>query len=94
MHGQVWEWCLDPWHRNYKGAPEDGKVWDEKNNNDNYYQKIPEHLADLLKYQRAPVIRGGSWLSNPRNCRSACRFSNFSDNRVDYNGFRVACGVP
>jgi formylglycine-generating enzyme required for sulfatase activity len=25
--GNVWEWCADPWHNNYKGAPTDGQVW-------------------------------------------------------------------
>ncbi|WYL95980.1 MAG: bifunctional serine/threonine-protein kinase/formylglycine-generating enzyme family protein [Gloeotrichia echinulata IR180] len=28
MHGLVWEWCYDPWHNNYHGAPLDGKVWE------------------------------------------------------------------
>ncbi|MBD2293434.1 SUMF1/EgtB/PvdO family nonheme iron enzyme [Anabaena sphaerica FACHB-251] len=28
MHGLVWEWCADPWHKNYDGAPADGSVWD------------------------------------------------------------------
>ena len=27
MHGNVWEWCQDHWHSNYKGAPTDGSVW-------------------------------------------------------------------
>ncbi|MBD1913879.1 formylglycine-generating enzyme family protein [Leptolyngbya sp. FACHB-16] len=27
MHGNVLEWCLDHWHSNYEGAPEDGSPW-------------------------------------------------------------------
>ncbi|MEQ8972537.1 MAG: formylglycine-generating enzyme family protein [Coleofasciculus sp. C1-SOL-03] len=27
MHGNVWEWCLDHWHDNYKGTPNDGSAW-------------------------------------------------------------------
>ncbi|WP_353932356.1 bifunctional serine/threonine-protein kinase/formylglycine-generating enzyme family protein [Okeanomitos corallinicola TIOX110] len=29
MHGLVWEWCADPWHNNYYGAPTDGNIWDD-----------------------------------------------------------------
>ena len=27
MHGNVYEWCEDVWHNDYKGAPNDGSAW-------------------------------------------------------------------
>ncbi|MEO0987161.1 MAG: SUMF1/EgtB/PvdO family nonheme iron enzyme [Cyanobacteria bacterium J06639_14] len=27
MHGNVWEWCMDNWHEDYQGAPDDGIAW-------------------------------------------------------------------
>ncbi len=33
MHGNVWEWCQDSWHENYKQAPSDGSALYIKNDN-------------------------------------------------------------
>lgn len=27
LNGNVWEWCQDVWHDNYKSAPADGSAW-------------------------------------------------------------------
>ncbi|MFM6869920.1 MAG: formylglycine-generating enzyme family protein [Dolichospermum sp.] len=33
MHGNVWEWCEDTWHDNYKNAPTDGTAWADLSDN-------------------------------------------------------------
>ncbi|WP_347277598.1 MULTISPECIES: SUMF1/EgtB/PvdO family nonheme iron enzyme [Leptolyngbya] len=38
--------------------------------------------------------RGGSWINNPRNCRSATRNNNDAGTRNNNNGFRVVCSAP
>lgn len=29
VHGYLWEWCADPWHEDYAGAPTSAQVWDQ-----------------------------------------------------------------
>ena len=43
---------------------------------------------------RKRVLRGGSWINNGRNCRSANRNGNEPGNRNDNNGFRLARAPP
>ncbi|MFO0015062.1 MAG: SUMF1/EgtB/PvdO family nonheme iron enzyme [Synechococcaceae cyanobacterium] len=78
MHGNVWEWCLDHWHNSYRGAPGDGSAWlkDDVNVNQDHDPRL---------------LRGGSWIIYPRYCRSAYRYRNLPDYRLNNVGFRVCC---
>ena len=79
MHGNVWEWCEDHWHDNYKGAPNDGSAW----------------IDSEAKKDASRVMRGGSWYDNPVDCRSAFRLYHYARFGGNYDvGFRVGCRVP
>ncbi len=74
MSGNVWEWCQDEWHDNYKGAPADGSAWESKSAKNKYIDR---------------VVRGGSWNNYPYLCRLAYRF-NHSNLHLNLIGFRLS----
>jgi formylglycine-generating enzyme required for sulfatase activity len=76
MHGNIQEWCADHWHRNYEGAPTDGSPWLEITNR---------------KVNQGYIFRGGSWLNDLRDCRSASRRAHSPDFCGGGMGFRVCC---
>jgi formylglycine-generating enzyme required for sulfatase activity len=78
MHGNVWEWCQDHWHEDYEGAPTDGSAWLSEDENENAQR----------------ILRGGSWFSDPGNCRSACRLYFLLDTTVNRLGFRIVYSAP
>ncbi|EKU97529.1 hypothetical protein Lepto7375DRAFT_6726 [Leptolyngbya sp. PCC 7375] len=78
MHGNVYEWCQDHWHENYKNAPTDGSAW----------------LLDTKERISLRVIRGGSWIYRPNKCRSANRNYFGSMGRTRNIGFRVVYSSP
>ena len=74
MHGNVWEWCRDAWDARAYRMRADGV-------------EDPEVLPKG-KYQDR-VLRGGSWRSPARVCRSAYRLGNRPDVHNWLYGFRV-----
>jgi len=80
MHGDVWEWCLDEWHEGYEGAPTDGRAWVDGTEGDKSKET-----------KKTRLLRGGSWNSFPRFCRSAYRDLFQPGYAYGLVGFRVVC---
>lgn len=78
MHGNVWEWCADHWHKNYQGAPKDESVW----------------MRDNAVERAERLLRGGSWDYGPGLCRSAYRDKFRADYTYQSVGFRLVCPFP
>ena len=78
MHGNVWEWCLDVYHKNYEGAPADGSAW----------------LEPAPKSKPYRVQRGGGYASVSAAVRSAHRGKDLAGDRNRHYGLRVLLEIP
>ena len=83
MHGNVEEWCEDEYHKDYIGAPADGRTWESGN------EQAPRVARESGDEQAPRVTRGCSYLDSYIFCRSNGR--NFYNPRKSYLnvGFRV-----
>jgi formylglycine-generating enzyme required for sulfatase activity len=84
LHGQLFEWCADQWHRDpVAGAPADGGVM----------EGLDLGLTGD-KEQRYRLLRGGTWFNAPLNCRAAYRNSYNPPNIMPDVGVRPCCLLP
>ncbi|NJM61977.1 MAG: formylglycine-generating enzyme family protein, partial [Oscillatoriales cyanobacterium RU_3_3] len=81
MHGNVTEWCSDLWHYDYQWAPHDGSSWEH------------DESSWETDVSESRELRGGSWSSEAKYCRAACRDSYPADKSDNCIGFRVAAGL-
>ncbi|WP_083891160.1 formylglycine-generating enzyme family protein [[Leptolyngbya] sp. PCC 7376] len=80
MSGNVGEWCQDDLDSSYQNAPNDGSAWEWEDQSDVFYLERVE--------------RGGSWLNDPKHCRSANRDGHLRESGGSPDlGFRVACSL-
>ena len=73
MLGNVAEWCADVWHKDYQGAPTDGRVWE-----------VATSDQTALR-----VIRGESWNSAAEFCYPAYRNNDAPQAKSPVLGFRL-----
>lgn len=74
LYGNVGEWVQDEYHISYKGAPSDGRAWE------NLFPSISVPVR---------IRRGGGWNGNAGCCRSAERLFAAQDKKFNSVGFRI-----
>jgi formylglycine-generating enzyme required for sulfatase activity len=66
VHGNVWEWVEDCWHKNYNGAPSDGSAWKTRGQRGNHvvrggsWTETPDDLRSARRYGFVTAYRYGN----------------------------------
>ncbi|WP_219988589.1 SUMF1/EgtB/PvdO family nonheme iron enzyme [Leucothrix pacifica] len=65
MHGNVWEWVEDKWHKDYNGAPNDGSAWVSGNSSSRVlrggsWSRGPQGLRSAIRFDYTPDYRSNA----------------------------------
>ena len=83
MHGNLWEWCVDNWHKNYLGGPTDGSAWISEDDNNYHILRGGSWREQSGRYCRSAYRRTGSILVDRGDYRNGY-----------LDGFRIVCQFP
>jgi formylglycine-generating enzyme required for sulfatase activity len=84
MHGQLFEWCGDQWHRDpVAGSAGDGSPLEG-----------PDPELEGNQEQTYRLLRGGSWIGDPVFARAAMRYGDLPVILVTGVGVRPGCFSP
>ena len=84
LHGQLFEWCADQWHRDpVAGLAGDGSPLEG-----------PDPELDGNQEQAHRLLRGGSWFSDPHGARAALRDCLLPVSLLADVGVRPGCFSP
>ncbi len=76
MQGNAWEWCLDAWRPDYRGAPADGSA------------RLSDPVVPPAVWRY--VLRGGGWASPADHLRLGRRYRGAASFASPMTGFRIA----
>jgi len=79
MTGNVWEWTVNRWGRNFDSPQFTYADWDKQSRKE----------RERINVNDFKILRGGSWLNSPRIARCSVRFRYGPDLRLLNTGFRV-----
>ncbi len=86
MLGSAWEWVQDPWHKNYVGAPTDGRPWPGGD----------ERVAKNFGWAAGDgcSLRGGTWYLEPELVTFVSRSAWPRNSACSGSGFRLLRPIP
>ena len=96
MHGNVWELCRDKYLEDYYlKSPIDDPPGAGMPSRHDLLEAHRKGVFGRLAFPRAHVMRGGCWLLDVRDCRSARRHAiTFGFVPDELIGFRICCVLP